>query len=94
MMAIRWRVRFEAVRELLLLACGLVLLGSGLGLLRVDFPGLWFALGCVPAVVWSSYRLQGVGEGELARMLRFALAAFVGGVIGANIRWAFCALVG
>jgi prolipoprotein diacylglyceryltransferase len=91
MMAIRLNV--EAVRELLLLVCVLVMIGAGLGLLQVDYPGLWLALGCVPAVVVSSYRLEGVGERELARMLRFTLAAFVGGVIGANIRWVFCAVL-
>lgn len=92
MMAIQ--LRFDVARELLLLLCLLVLLGSSLGLLRVDFPGLWFALGSVPVVLWVSYRLQRIGELDLARLMRLALAAFAGGVVGANIRFLFCAVVG
>lgn len=88
MMAIRLRV--EAVRELLLLVCFLVVFGAGLWLLQVDYPGLWFALGCVSAVVVSSYRLEGVGERELARMLRLSLAAFVDRCMSANILWLLC----
>ena len=83
------KFRLDALKELLLLLCLEVLLGASLGLLKVEAPALWFAMGSVPMVLWVSYRLQRIGELELARMLRLFLIAFVGGAIGANLSYVF-----